>query len=391
MLSIFGVLLTKLGAVMSLALLPFVTTLLSLIPLDLIGSTFTDATQTLFICGLMDVTKLLHLSDLGTLIYTAGGAVDVLQESVESATLVVSEAAQVTATGAAQVVSEVMTHIMAETPEQAGTISLPLAIEYIAVIVGAIAGSATAWDKGLDIVGAVVLGLLTGFGGGLIRDVLINGANVYFIDTPGAVVLCTLASIIVYYFRNLFNHLNAPLFLLDTLALALFAFVGAEKGLSYGVNAISCMMLGAITGFGGGLMRDVCMGEMPQLFKQSNFYGICGIAGAAIYVLGVEAHLMKPVAALISSLCTVGLRLGSIKYNWRTQAPVDYSQHLLKPIKRIMRYNDGVQEVHTDTSLGIMETPEEAAPSQLIVIDKNEVLVVHEVDTNSPENQDPKL
>lgn len=266
------------------------------------------------------------------------------------------------------------------------SLNLPLAVEYLAVIVGACIGSALAWDKGLDIIGAVILGILTGFGGGIIRDMLISGANFYFIDTPIAVILSMLAAIAVFYFRRIFSHLEKSIFWLDTLAMALFAFVGAEKALLYGLNPFAAIMLGAITAFGGGFTRDVSLGEIPQVFKQGNYYAICGIAGAASYVFAYELGFIKPAAALMSTIIAVGLRWASLKYNWRTQAPVDYSQHLLKPIKRIMRYSDGVQEVQNDSEAAHLA--EKNNPSQLIVIDKNQLLVVHDIDKSSDEDKD---
>lgn len=269
-------------------------------------------------------------------------------------------------------------------PHTTASVNFPVIVEYIAVIVGACFGAALAFDKKLDIIGAIILGLITGFGGGIIRDTLIPGASVYFLNTPNAVLLSALAAIIIYYFRSIFTHLSTPMLWADAVALALFAILGAEKGFIYNYNPIACILLGAITAVGGGLLRDIFMGETPQLFKQSNFYGICGLLGAAVYIFCCEAWITKPVAATISAICSIGLRWLSIRYNWRTQEPVDYSHKILKPIKRILRYSDGVQEIKNHISDEKIE--HKAQPAELIVIDKDQVLVVHEIHAQSPKS-----
>lgn len=278
---------------------------------------------------------------------------------------------------------ELIQQLIFSDPHTSASISFPVAVEYIAVIVGACFGAALAFDKKLDIIGAIILGLITGFGGGIIRDTLIPGASVYFLNTPNAVLLSTLAAIMVYYFRSIFTHFSSTMLWADTIALALFAILGAEKGLIYNYNPIACILLGAITAVGGGLLRDIFMGETPQLFKQSNFYGICGLLGAAIYIFGCELWIIKPISAALSAVGSIGLRWLSIHYNWRTHEPFDYSHKLLKPIKRILRYTDGVQEVKSHVS--DEKIKQKVQPAELIVIDKDQVLVVHEIHARSPQ------
>lgn len=272
-------------------------------------------------------------------------------------------------------VHSVMSAVTTDSPAVATSISVPLTVEYIAVMVGAMAGAATAFDKKLDIMGAVVLSLATGFGGGLIRDIMLPNASVYMLDNPLAIIMATALGLIAYYFRHLFNKMSMPMFWLDIIAVALFAFLGAEKAIHAGYTPIPCAVLGAITAVGGGFLRDICTGSTPELFKPGNFYGIAAVAGATSYVTLLELHVIKVAAAVVCVVVTIALRYLSIKLNWRTQDPIDYSQQLLKPIKRVLRHPDGSQTV----SSGTVDTESLTKPSRLIVVDKKAVLVVHDV------------
>lgn len=271
-------------------------------------------------------------------------------------------------------------NLTTQLPADATSMVLPVSVEYIACIVAAMFGAAVAYDRQLDIVGAVFLALLTAFGGGLLRDMMIPGANVYFLDTPGAVISSIIAGLLVFYFRTIFNHISSPMFWLDIISVALFAFLGAEKGLLYGCNPFACIMLGTITAIGGGFLRDASTGNTPQIFKPSNFYGIAALAGAIVYIVLTELHVVKVIGMFACVAVTMLLRYLSVKLNWRTTTSVDYSRYVLTPIKRIMHFPDGSQTVDTQRAHDLEELAEITEPSKLIVIDKNSLIVVSDVD-----------
>ena len=98
--------------------------------------------------------------------------------------------------------------IFADTP----VLMVPWSIDYFSVIAGVLTGALFACDRKLDIIGTVVCGLITGYGGGVLRDTLMQGTGVYFTSHPDLIVTCILICAFVFYFRGIFKHLEATVF-----------------------------------------------------------------------------------------------------------------------------------------------------------------------------------
>ena len=208
-------------------------------------------------------------------------------------------------------------------------LAIPLAVDYFAIIVGVIAGALVACNRKLDIVGTVVAGLLTGFGGGIVRDLLMHDHGIYFTQHPELVLICTGICVFVFYFRGLFEGRGllgsdgAGFFLLDTLSVALFALAGASKAFAVEEGLILSVMYGAVTAVGGGALRDVFTGETPVIFKQSNFYAIAGLGGSVVYVFLASIGCPVIVAGVLCVATVLVLRYGSVRFGWKTRAEVD--------------------------------------------------------------------
>ena len=166
--------------------------------------------------------------------------------------------------------------------------------DYLSVIVGGITGALFACDRNLDIVGAVTLGLMTGYGGGVVRDILLDGHGFYFMQHADLVLIAAAICAFVFFFQGVFKHLDATVFFADALSVGLFALAGASKAVSCDVGFVYAVLLGAITGVGGGAIRDVCVGEVPGVFKESNFYAVASLGGALMYVVAVYVEIAKP-------------------------------------------------------------------------------------------------
>ena len=160
-------------------------------------------------------------------------------------------------------------------------LTVPWSIDYFSVVVGVLTGALFACDRKLDIIGTVVLGLVTGYGGGIIRDMLLQTHGVYFTSHPDLILICIAICAFVFYFRGLFRHLDATVFFADALSVGLFALAGASKAFSLEQGFVLSVILGAITAVGGGAVRDICVGETPGIFQQSNFYAVAGLVWPA--------------------------------------------------------------------------------------------------------------
>ncbi len=221
-------------------------------------------------------------------------------------------------------------------------LTVPWGIDYFSVVVGVLTGALFACDRKLDIIGTVVLGLLTGYGGGIIRDVLLQDKGVYFTSHPDLILLCIVLCAFVFYFRGLFKHLDATVFFADALSVGLFALAGASKAYACGEGFVLTVILGAITAVGGGAVRDICVGETPGIFQQSNFYAVAGLGGALLFT--VLAYLGSPlvVAGIACVLAVVLLRYWSVYFDWKTRDEADLTPHVTRGLGSLKRLVSGV-------------------------------------------------
>ena len=228
-------------------------------------------------------------------------------------------------------------------------LTVPWGIDYFSIIVGAITGALFACERKLDTVGTVVLGLVTAYGGGLIRDVILQDEGVYFTEHPDLIVICILLCLFVFYFRGLFKNLDRTVMLADTLSVALFALAGASKAFAAGSGIVVSIILGAITAVGGGAVRDICVGEIPAVFKRSNYYAVAGLGGAAVYVALAQLGCPLPVAGVLCVATVVGLRYASVMLGLKTKQEADFAPAVLRGIRRLRGKDaDGASEGDPD-------------------------------------------
>lgn len=221
-------------------------------------------------------------------------------------------------------------------------LTVPWSIDYFSVIVGVLTGALFACDRKLDIIGTVVLGLVTGYGGGIIRDVLMQDYGVYFTSHPDLILICIAICMFVFYFRGLFRHLDATVFFADSLSVGLFALAGASKAFACGEGFVISVILGAITAVGGGAARDICVGETPGIFQQSNFYAVAGLGGSFAFVALAYANCPLPIAGVACVFCVVFLRYWSVYFDWKTRDEADLTPHVARGLGKVKRLVSGV-------------------------------------------------
>lgn len=219
-----------------------------------------------------------------------------------------------------------------------GAVSLPTWVDLASVIVGSASGILVARSRHLDAVGFVGLALLCGLGGGLIRDIMMQVGSVYMLDSPFAIPASAATGLLGFFFPRPLEGPRAVVALewLDIAAVALFALVGADKALVYGFLPASCMLMGIMTGVGGGMLRDVFLGEVPHIFQRSNLYAVCALAGSATYWCAVVlGSVNKFWAALLCVVVTIGLRRWSLRFNVQTPADVDLGPRVERVVRRV--------------------------------------------------------
>jgi uncharacterized membrane protein YeiH len=157
------------------------------------------------------------------------------------------------------------------------------AFEYAGVFVFALSGSIMAARKNLDLYGSIILAILTALGGGLIRDLLIGRQPPLMLTDGSYLLVAAAAPPVIYLLHSRLEKFNYPLRVLDALGLGVFTVLGSQIALDAGLPWYSSVMLGIISGTGGGMLRDVLAREIP-LVLQREIYAVAALLGAAAYV-----------------------------------------------------------------------------------------------------------
>src|SRR5690349_2429823 len=160
-----------------------------------------------------------------------------------------------------------------------------LALDLIGTFAFAISGATLGVRKRLDLFGVLVLSFAAAVSGGIARDVLIGATPPAALATWHYIVVSCAAGLATFYRHGDIERLRNPVQLFDAVGLGLFAVTGAAKALAAGLNPLAAMLLGMLTGIGGGIARDVLAARIPVVL-QSDLYAVAALAGAAVVVGG---------------------------------------------------------------------------------------------------------
>ena len=156
-------------------------------------------------------------------------------------------------------------------------------LDFIGTLAFAISGIRLASAKHFDLFGAYVVGLTTAIGGGTMRDLMLSQPP-FWMTNPFYLLCTAFALIWVIMFRKFLVKQENTWFLFDTIGLALFAVTGIEKTLAAGFPFWTAIMMGTMTGAGGGVFRDVFINEVPLIFRKEIYALACVIGGVAYFV-----------------------------------------------------------------------------------------------------------
>jgi uncharacterized membrane protein YeiH len=194
-----------------------------------------------------------------------------------------------------------------------------LALDLLGTFAFALNGALTALRVArLDIVGVITLGMITALGGGIIRDVLLDVPPVTFNDWRYLAVAAG-GGLIAFVFGRYLDRLNTPITVLDAAGLSLFAVTGAGRALELGLGPVQAALLGALTGVGGGTLRDVMVRQVPSVLS-SGLYAIPALIGATAIVVLTLLDVHGPATAVGAAALCFGIRLVGV--HWDLDAPM---------------------------------------------------------------------
>ena len=192
--------------------------------------------------------------------------------------------------------------------------NLPHALEYAGTAVFALSAVLAAGRKNLDLLGVLVIAVMTATGGGAVRDLLLDRTPFWFTDTGYLVTILVTASATVLMLR--WRHPSERVLqIADALGLALFSISGARIAETAGLPGLIVVVLATITGTFGGVLRDVLCNDIPLLLRPGTIYGTAVIAGASLYVLLQSLGVSRETSAFAAMAVIAGLRLIAIARN----------------------------------------------------------------------------
>jgi Predicted membrane protein len=191
---------------------------------------------------------------------------------------------------------------------------LDLAGTFVFALSGAVAGV----RQRLDLFGVLVLSFAAASAGGIMRDLLIGAVPPAAIKDWRYLGVSLLAGLVIFIWlprSDRLPRLRNLILVFDGAGLALFAVVGAQKALGYGLNPAMAALLGMLSGIGGGMLRDLLVSEIPNVLR-SELYAVAALAGGAVVVVGHLLNLSPVAAASAGAAFCFGIRLIAIWRGW---------------------------------------------------------------------------
>ena len=171
-------------------------------------------------------------------------------------------------------------------------------------------------ENKLDLLGLLVLSFVTALGGGIIRDLLIGGIP------PGAIrdwryaAAAFLGGLVVFFWYRFVSQVpNSMLVIFDAAGLGLFAVAGAAKAVEFGIHPFLAVLMGGITGVGGGTIRDILLARVPTVLR-ADVYATAALAGAAVMVMGAKFAMPAALASISGTVVCFLLRVVSVWRHW---------------------------------------------------------------------------
>ena len=199
--------------------------------------------------------------------------------------------------------------------------TLLLVLNLAGTFVFGLSGGLAGVQARLDAFGVVVLAVVVGLAGGIIRDLLIGVPPQTFRDWRYLAVAGA-AGLVTFLAHPVLVRLQRPVLVLDAAGLALFCVTGASTALDYRVGAVEAVVLGAITGVGGGILRDILLGEIPVVLR-TGLYAIPALIGATIVVLASENGIHNVAVPIIGAGVCFLIRLAGLHFDLNVpRAPI---------------------------------------------------------------------
>lgn len=220
-------------------------------------------------------------------------------------------------------------------------LAVPGVMETASILGGGISGALHARTRDMDYLGALIVAVSTGVGGGAIRDVMLGEVPIFLLNA--FIPLAVIGAVAAFFFARLIQRLTPFMFVLDTLLIGAWVVIGAEKAINADLPPVAVIFVGSTTAIGGGLLRDVLCREIPTALMPGRYVAASALIASVVFT-GLWNLDLKGMAEASTVLTATLLRALSYHYEWVTPSAMDMSSALRKRI--------GLPERHTAAGSG---------------------------------------
>ncbi len=194
-------------------------------------------------------------------------------------------------------------------------------VDLFGVFVGAFSGALVARRHGYDITGLWGLAMVTGLGGGIIRDLYLQVGPPLALTELAYLPVGALATLTGAFYGNRIDPTRGPIVFADSIALIGFAVAGSLRTINYDFGAWSTVLLWVVTAVGGGVIRDVLTGDTPMDFRRGELYAFAALGASLEMVLAEAGGASRGVIVLVGFAVGRCLRFGSLRFGWTSWMP----------------------------------------------------------------------
>ena len=190
-------------------------------------------------------------------------------------------------------------------------------LELVGLYAFATSGALMAIHKGFDVVGILVLAMLTALGGGILRDLIIGDTPPAAFTNTNYLVVPLAAAVVTFFAHPLVRRMTFTVLVFDAAGLGLFCVTGTLKALDFHLGSLQAVLLGITTAVGGGVLRDITARETPALVQvETDLYAIPAAAGAIVVAGAYHTDLPMPVVATCAAVLVFLFRIVAMLRHW---------------------------------------------------------------------------
>jgi uncharacterized membrane protein YeiH len=193
---------------------------------------------------------------------------------------------------------------------------LLFAADIAGTLVFAVEGAMAAVNGNLDLIGIMTLAFCTALGGGIVRDVLLGALPPAALKDWRYPMIVLTTAVLVFFLHRSVREIPVPAIqILDAAGLAIFAIAGTQKAMLYSMNPLVAVLLGTVTGVGGGTIRDVLLNVVPSVLR-FEIYASAALLGSACMMAATKLRLPPGLAAALGAFLCFFLRVISLWKHW---------------------------------------------------------------------------